>query len=89
MDLFDNPILAHVLFSLPPDTRSALTLASVERARCAAKPSLDFTKLNSTYSLVQVDRVFASDDVGDGATASLARGLVVLSGSRHFYRTEC
>lgn len=39
-------------------------------------PSLDFTKLNSTYSLVQVDRVFARDDVSDGAAGGLAGRLL-------------
>jgi hypothetical protein len=30
----------------------------------------------STYALVEVDGVFAGDDVGDGATATLAGGLL-------------
>ena len=50
---------------------------------------LDFTKLNSTYSLVQMDRVFARDDVGDSATLLLARGLLSGLGARHFYSNRC
>ena len=46
------------------------------------KPFLDFTKLimmYSTYSLVEVDGVFAGDDVVDGA-AALRCGLAGAGG---------
>jgi hypothetical protein len=47
---------------------------------------VDFTKLVSTYSLVHVDRVFACDDISDGAALGLAGGLLaaVLGCGGHF-----
>ena len=79
MNLFP-PVLAfdrYILNSLPPDQHDLL--------QCVRHP-VDFTKLNSTYSLVQVDGVFACDDISDGRALSLAGGLLGrLGGGGHFY----
>ena len=81
-------------FGCPFSQRKPLGYSSLRRRpfgcnECVLRPSLDFTKLNSTYSLVQVDRVFAGDDVSDGAAGSLAgRLLAALCLVGHFY-TVC
>ena len=74
MDLLAS-VLAYVPLSLPPDTRSEVSppLQAIDGLQ----------QTESTYALVQVDRVFASNDVGDGAAGGLARGLGGLSGA-HF-----
>ena len=42
-------------------------------------------KTESTYALVEVDRVFAGDDISDGAAAGLAGGLLAcLCAGGHF-----
>jgi hypothetical protein len=55
---------------------------SVHPRFCATIDGLH--KTESTYALVEVDRVFACDDIGDGAAAGLASRL--LCGWGHFYR---
>jgi hypothetical protein len=77
-------------FSLPPDAciakneRPSLELAwlSVRLRFCATVVGLH--KTESTYALVEVDRVFAGDDIGDGAASGLAGSL--LCGWGHFYK---
>ncbi len=47
-------------------------------------------KTESTYALVEVNCVFASDDVSDGAAAGLAGGLLAgLCAGSHFLHCRC
>jgi hypothetical protein len=67
---------------IAPDGKrsNAVSSAWFERAPhdVSARPSLDFTKLN------QHTRVFASDDVGDGAARGLGRLASGLGSWAHF-----
>jgi hypothetical protein len=57
-----------------PNTRTHT--AALGAPRCSLGHPMDFTKLDSTYSLVEVDRVFARDNVSDGAALGLAGRLL-------------
>lgn len=77
------------LFSLPPDTRTAgrdtrdSVIGLVECPPQLRQAIDGLQQTESTYALVEVDGVFASDDVSDGAALGLAGGLL---GGGHFCR---
>ena len=78
---FTNIPVSHVFYSV---FRPIPALPCIVGRECQAIVGLHQTE--STYALVEVDRVFAGDDVSDGAAGSLSGRLLaaLLSDVGHF-----